>query len=113
MMNVFAFFDPADPHPLTRLWIKSWAARGWRPRLIIPSETEGGLSLRQVANRRGGGLVVTAATINFSRSTRKKNSRATKWPDVTGDVVNFERGPLGMERSEDDVLHCGRPLNAS
>jgi hypothetical protein len=108
-MQVFAFYDPADPHPLTRLWIKSWAARGWVPRLILPSDTER-LTLRQAANRLGGGLLVTAATINFSRGPRKKHFKTTKAPDVTGDVVIFERGPLGIEKTEEDVLHCGRTL---
>lgn len=105
-MNVFCFYDPADPHPLTRLWVKSWSARGWIPRLILPSETETGLTLRQVANRRGGGIISTASEVNFSRSTRKKHPTKTQYPDITGDTVIFARS------TEDDVLHCGRPLDA-
>jgi hypothetical protein len=114
-MNVFSFYDPADPHPLTRLFIKSWSARGWVPKLILPSETESGLTLRQVANRRGGGIVTSAAEINFSRRPK------TKYPTKRGygepgwdksDTVIFPRGPLGLEVTEDDVLHCGRPLDA-
>lgn len=111
--NVFSFYDPADPHPLTRLWIKSWSARGWVPRLILPSETETGLTLRQVANRRGGGILTTPAEINFSRTPRTqfsiKRQHGERGWEAAATVV-FSRGPLGMERTEDEVLHCGRPL---
>jgi hypothetical protein len=102
--NVFAYFDPADPHPLTRLWVKSWAARGWIPRLILPSEINTGLTLRQVANRRGGGLVTTPADINYARTPRTQHPRKSRFPDVSGDTVIFPEG------TEDEVLHCGRPL---
>jgi hypothetical protein len=104
--NVYAFFDPDSPHPLTRLWIKSWAARGWAPKLILPSETEAGLTLRQVANRRGGGPVVTMDRINFSwRPRARKQPSSTLFPSTRGDVIVFPKGA-----TEDDVLHCGREL---
>lgn len=113
MANVFAFYDPADPHPLTRLWLRSWAARGWTPRLVLPSETGAGLSIRQVANRRGGGLVVNMGEMNFSRKprTRRPSKREHGSPgwDAASTVV-FPRGPLGIERTEEEVLHCGRSL---
>jgi len=107
-MNVFAFYSPDDPHPLTRLWVKSWAARGWIPRLILPSETGTGLTYRQVANRRGGGPVVSINEINFARKPRTEHPTKGEFPDgLQKDVVIF---PVGS--SEDTVLHCGRPLNA-
>lgn len=34
-MRVFATFDPDNPHPLTRIWITSWRAQGWRPKIIL------------------------------------------------------------------------------
>lgn len=113
--SVFAFYDPRSPHPLTRLWVKSWAARGWIPRLILPSETEAGLTPRQVANRRGGGLLVTMGEINFSRKPRTRYPVKRTFGDPgweKADTVLFSRGPLGLEREEEEILHCGRPLNA-
>lgn len=107
-MNVFAFYDPDSPHPLTRLWIKSWAARGWTPRLILPSEREGGLSDRQIANHRGKGTLSTLNAINFSRKPRTERPRKTDWPDADGDVVIFPTGA-----TEETVLHCGRDLDAT
>lgn len=112
---MFAFFDPDAPHPLLRLWIKTWSARGWTPRLILPSETETGLSLRQAANRRGGGVVTTAGEINFSRKPRTKHPTKRNFGDPgwqKADTVVFARGPLGIEPTEEEILHCGRALHA-
>jgi len=38
-MRVFALHDPDNPHPLTRLWIKSWRVNGWKPKIIIAPDT--------------------------------------------------------------------------
>lgn len=106
-MNVFAFFDPDSPHPLTRLWVKSWSARGWIPRLILPSEREAGCTDRVIANHRGGGLVTSLNAINFSRKPRTKSPTKGRYPaQLQRDVVLFPD-----DSTEDTVLHCGRPLN--
>ena len=82
-----------------RLWVLSWAARGWQPRVLLSDEDY-------------DGLFVTPDTINFShKSTRKRQyslHMATFGRDGwdTHSLVRFPDA-----QTDDDILACGRPLD--
>jgi hypothetical protein len=101
-MLIFARFDPADPHPLARVWAKSWEANGWTVKLIIPSEDSRAMERR--AGRRKHRLS-TFNDINFSQSPKAPIRRAKlgtrSW--LTAGIVEFPAGS-----TEETVRNSGR-----
>lgn len=90
-MRVFATFDPDKPHPLTRLWIRSWRANGWRPKIIIapdkPSRHKG----------RDKFIVSQLGEINVSLrpgDRRTSLNRRIYPPGSTEDTVFKQENPL-------------------
>ena len=83
-----------------RLWVLSWAARGWEPRILLQHETIEGLFVRPTV-------------INFSeRAPRKKPASLyvtcfgiqPDWREHS--LVDF---PDAM--TDEDILACERPLD--
>jgi len=81
-----------------RLWVLSWAARGWEPRILLKDETP-------------KGFLVSADTINFSQRPPKRNQGMCianfgfpEW--LTGALVSFPDA-----KTDEDILACGRPLD--
>ena len=38
-MRVYAALNPDNPHPLARVWVKSWRESGWTPKILMPGES--------------------------------------------------------------------------
>ena len=106
--QVFAPFDESKVGIL-RLWVDSWAARGWSPRLLSPNEIRdaGGSAKKAVARRAGNALLLDLGVINFSHncSSRLRVVAAGRrgWKAAT--LVRFPAGA-----TPDDILNCGRKL---
>lgn len=81
-----------------RLWVLSWAARGWQPRILLSGE-------------KCTGCYVTPDSINFSQKPRKGPPffhvglfGHYDWKDEA--IVRFPDA-----KTDEDILACGRPLD--
>ena len=107
MRRVFAVFESSKV-ALVRVWIDSWAARGWSPQLISPREIEEAGSVPQALRRRArGGAVTDLLAINFSGRPRD-SLRAVRLGRRGWQSAPVVRFPAGT--SEADVFSCGRKL---
>jgi hypothetical protein len=108
--QIFAVFTQAEAH-LVRLWVDSWAARGWAPQLISAKEVEECGSPKRAAQRRGGprAEVVPLCTLNFGCPVSAKHplrpARYGKRGWLSAGLVRF---PVDM--TEDRLAGCGRTL---
>jgi len=98
-VKIYTRFDENRPGVI-RLWVRSWSARGWTPRLLIGDEV-------------APGLEIPCDWINFSsrnpRSTPKARDIAWEFFREPGwqiqPVVSFPGA------TEEEILACGRSLN--
>lgn len=106
--KVFALYSPAKAR-LVRIWQRSWADNGWKPRLLAPKEADEAGSPQSAIRQRGGGIFVDLSSINFSAKSNSRGPRTCAAYNKPGwleaQVVNFPDN-----YGEDDILACGRPL---
>lgn len=87
--------SPPNQGELLRVWDRSWRARGWKTKIILPGEAE-------------CGLVVPYWWINFSYRPSMRNYTTRSFGDeewMTADVVKFR-----ADITELQILECGRSL---
>jgi len=127
-MNVYTYFDSsehADSNQamLLSLWVRSWSARGWKPRILSVRNAARHKSFSLFANdaREHPRLAAEAAgvkwlcpmtTMNFGLSPaqyRRKGAPLLRhfhevgWQSAS--LVDFPN-----VHDADVILHCGRPL---
>jgi hypothetical protein len=109
--QIFAVFTQAEAH-LVRLWVDSWAARGWAPQLISAKEVEEMGSARRAAVRRcsvADAQVVPLCVLNFNCPvTAKRPLRPVRYGKRGWLSAGLVRFPVDM--TEDRLAGCGRTL---
>lgn len=100
-VKVFTLFDPATAG-LLRVWARSWANRGWTPRLLTARDVKRHTP-QEVAEKRRG-VFVPPGVINFH--FKKNPMPFTRAFKETG----WEGAALVKFETEDEVLNCGRPI---
>jgi hypothetical protein len=100
-MKVFADYEESEA-PLLRVWVRSWTARGWEPRLLSYPPTRFHPQMKP-----GTFLKVLPRVINFSfRPSRKGLPRVIGYGKRGWKTAALVRFPAGT--TEDQVLTCGR-----
>jgi len=96
-VQIFAVYRAEDAK-LMRLWADTWAANGWKVRLILPKHP-----------KRKKAKVVSVRLINFGlRPGSGVTFRPRKWGAPGWKVAKLVRFPEGC--TEEHVYQCGRPL---
>jgi len=82
-----------------RLWVLSWAARGWQPRILLSGE-------------KFSGILVSPSAINFSQKPPKTKHKRISVMTFGDD--DWEESPVVVfpdAQTDDGILACGRPLD--
>jgi hypothetical protein len=107
-MKVFAAFS-LPKAGLVRVWMQSWEARGWQPRLVSEREVREYVTVRRAIKARGGGHLTDLRVINFSCTPRgrahRKLSKFGRPGWELADLVGFPE-----DSTEQSIRDCGRPV---
>jgi hypothetical protein len=108
--QIFSAFTAVEAH-FVRLWVDSWAARGWEPQILSAKEVAACGSVKQAAIRRGGkhAEVAPLCALNFNCPvTAKKPLRPVRYGKRGWLSAGLVRFPVDM--TEDRMADCGRTL---
>lgn len=102
MRQVFARYDLQTRH-LIRLWMRSWKARGWRPRIYFGNSVPADF-------REGKDTEAPCNLINYSWSPRRPCTVA--WDFSSPPAQNHEADVVifPQHATEAQILNCGRSL---